>query len=322
MPDGSRRSMGNLLPEVQNPANPPGQPRIPEFSRWPGQGASRYPVHHHYSACDDGRPHGSCRLSCPPMSVCVPCPYYGWVYAAPIVIPGELIYGPIAYSRTIGLTVYSAPRVPRIVIINAKNPRAEEDEEIPAGVPGRGPGRDAPLNLGPDDEAENPADKKPAIPNPAWERKLEAMRRMIQTGDANFAQQRFADALRIYRSAADQLPGQAEPFARQGFAYVAIGNYEQAFQCFKRAVALDPLWPKSGFRLDRLYGEFAHAKEAHRNALRQAVEADPQNGALRFVLAVHLFFDDQREEAEKSFWSALRLSRGDLAHIQVFLPEP
>jgi Tfp pilus assembly protein PilF len=108
----------------------------------------------------------------------------------------------------------------------------------------------------------------------------------------------------------------AEACFHEAFALMALGRYSQAAKMLKRGLALDPTWPKSGFKLSDLYGENRLAKNAHVDALAKAANLDPLDGDLLFVVGVWLYFDGQLQRAAPFFQRAAQLADGP--HIEAF----
>lgn len=146
--------------------------------------------------------------------------------------------------------------------------------------------------------------------------------KFIGYGDALFAKQNYLAAAARYRTAAGVAADMAEPSLRNGFAQVALGNYETAAKSFRRGLSIRSDWSESPFRLRDLYGEGALAKTAHLEALAAAVEANPFDAELITVLAIELYFDGQRERAEMFFVRAAQLGANSDRLLAAFLPHP
>jgi len=143
--------------------------------------------------------------------------------------------------------------------------------------------------------------------------------KFIGFGDAHFADQRYVDALDRYRKAAQAAPQLADAYFRQGLVHAALGRYPSAMKAIRRGLALEPKWPRSGFRLEELYGDDDAAKDAHLEALAQAAEENPHDADLLFLVGVYLQFDGQAERATPFFQRAAQLAGPEASHIQAFL---
>ena len=60
--------------------------------------------------------------------------------------------------------------------------------------------------------------------------------RFIAFGDTNFGKQSYLSASERYKTAAQMAPDLAEAYLRQGFALVAMGQYESAAKAFRRGL--------------------------------------------------------------------------------------
>jgi Tfp pilus assembly protein PilF len=204
----------------------------------------------------------------------------------PVVVPADGMYGPDAVKRFLGRDQAEAARP---AATSPVRPHRADAEDKPPNQRGTG-GESVAL-----------------------------ARKFIGYGDANFAKQKFSDALQRYKTAEQTAPGVADGFFREGYALLAMGRYESAAKAWKRGLQLDPDWAASGFRIDQLYGENQTAKRAHIDALAKAADAAPGNGEMLFLLGVLLHFDGQEQRAMPFFRSALRLAGTDAAHVQAFL---
>jgi len=148
---------------------------------------------------------------------------------------------------------------------------------------------------------------------------LARARNFIGYGDARFAKQEYSDAVDRYRSASRSAPQLADAWFRQGFAFIALGRYESAANSFRRGLKLDPGWVQTKFRLSELYGPDEGAKNAHRDALAQAAENNPNDADLLFLLGVHLYCDGQKERAAPFFERAKELSGSHAEHLRPFM---
>jgi hypothetical protein len=146
--------------------------------------------------------------------------------------------------------------------------------------------------------------------------------KFIGFGDTNFGKQSYLSAVERYKTAAEMAPDLAEPYLRQGFAFVAMGQYESAVKAFRRGLKIRSDWSDSPFRLDQIYGDAQIAKTAHLENLAKAVEANPLDSELLVALGMQLFFDGQPERSEVFFARAAQLGGNDDKLLDDFLPRP
>lgn len=227
-----------------------------------------------------------------------PYGYYGPYYPGPVILPplflpAESMYGPLAMRRFMGLDTVPA-QAPPVIIANR------------------------PANNNPAPVVQGPVRPKVRITNAAM--KAQAGKFMA-FGDANFAKQNYNSALERYRTAAQTAPDVAEAYLRQGFALVAIGNYDSAARAMRRALLLQNDPAKFKLRLDNLYGENQMAKTAHLEALARAVENNELSADLLLLLGLQLYFDNQADRARPVFQRCEQLGGNDDGAIIGFLEE-
>ncbi len=191
--------------------------------------------------------------------------YFGPYVAPPIITSGEAQFGPQAVQRFMG--------------VNPGQQQAAQQAPVPR--PQAGVAEAAPPH------ADNRARLK------AW--------RLIDDGDAEFKQRRFAQALTRYRDAAAAARDLAAAQFRQGFALAAITRYSDAAKAFIRGLQLDPDWPDSDFKLDEIYGENKGLEKEHIDALQKALAGHPHDADVLFVLGIYLFFGDHPADAAPLF---------------------
>jgi tetratricopeptide (TPR) repeat protein len=143
---------------------------------------------------------------------------------------------------------------------------------------------------------------------------------LLTIGDDHFRKQHFDDAYQRYKDAAVAAPDLAEVYFRQGLALSALGRWEMAARALRRGLQFDSAWPRSTFRLDRLYGDNALAKTAHWETLAQAATERPHDTDLMFLLGVQLYFDGQRDRA-RAFFQQVQMMEPGATYVQPFLEE-
>ncbi len=146
--------------------------------------------------------------------------------------------------------------------------------------------------------------------------------KFVGYGDANFAKQSYLSAAERYRDAARIAPDLAEPYFRQGIAFVAMGNYESAARSIRRGLVIRSDWRHSPFRLDQMYNDDRITKTTHLENLAKAVEANPLDANRLMLLGMMLYFDGQAARSETFFSSAAQLGGNDDRLLDYFLPQP
>ncbi len=167
--------------------------------------------------------------------------------------------------------------------------------------------------------AEPPAKPKPRVTSAELKAKAG---KFIGFGDANFGKQKYLPAVERYKTAAQTAPDLAEPYLRQGYALVALGQFESATKAFRRGLKIRSDWSDSDFRLDQIYGPDRMAKTTHLENLAKAVEANPFDSDLLFALGMQLYFDGQRDRAGLFFVRAAQLGGNEDRLLNDFLPKP
>ena len=173
--------------------------------------------------------------------------------------------------------------------------------------------------------APQPSDDAPAVPRKPnatnAEQKARAGR-FIGFGDSQFEQQKYLAALGRYKTAMATAPDLPESYLRMAFARVAIGQYEEAAKAYRRGLAVQSNWRGSPLRLDDLYGPAPLSKNAHTERLARAVEQNPFDAELLFVLGLQLFFDGQRDRGQVFLTRAAQLGANETGLLNDFLPQP
>jgi hypothetical protein len=165
------------------------------------------------------------------------------------------------------------------------------------------------------------ADDKPRtrVTNAEWKARAG---KFIGYGDTNFGKQSYLSAVERYKTAAEMAPDLAEPYFRQGFGFVAMGQYASAAKAFRRGLRIRSDWSDSPFRLDHIYGDDQIAKTAHIENLAKAVEANPLDAELLLALGMQIFFNGEPGRAEVFFARAAELGGNEDKLLDGFLPRP
>ncbi len=217
-------------------------------------------------------------------------PYFDQSYFAypPIAAPAENLFGPLAVQRFMG--VDPVPRQPQAPVA-AQQQQQQQQPNFPNAAP-------------------NSSDSKARAR--AW--------RSIDSGDAEFKQKHFAQALTRYRDAQSAARDLADACFREGHALLAVGRYSDAYKTYRRGLVIDADWADSDFRLDQIYGDNKLTKSAHIDALVRAVAQHPHDPELLFLLGVYLYFDGQTARSAEFFQrAALVLGPANADHLTGFL---
>jgi tetratricopeptide (TPR) repeat protein len=223
-------------------------------------------------------------------------PYYldngfgalGPFIAPPIYVPAEKFgFGPMAVRQFMGLDPIQRPVINRVIVA-----RPAEAANV-----GNNAGR--------------------AVRASNAEARDRAMR-FVEFGDVQFESRQLAAAYERYQKATEAAPDLAEAYFRQGHTLVEMRRYEQAARVFRRGLDVQPDWPTSKFRLEKMYGNNRVASEAMLVTVTTRAAELPADVDLQFVAGVQHFFDGQFEKARPYFEGARR--RGEPArYVEGFL---
>ncbi len=219
---------------------------------------------------------------------------YPWVWSTPY-FPG-IYYPPVSvFGYDVGLPAQFDPN-PVVIPQNNVANNAAVNLPAPAPVPA-----DAQRTTNPEQRAR--------------------AGRFLGFGDAQFAKQKYLAAVGRYKTAIETAPDLADGYLRQGFAHVALGQYENAAKAFRRGLAVRDDWRGSPFRLEQLYVDAPISKTQHLENLAKAVEDNPFDADLLLVLGLELYFDDQQDRAGV-FLSRVAQFGGDEGLLKHFLEHP
>ena len=302
-PQGNaRRSMGNLGPK--QPAAKPRKPvAVPHqgYAHTPARGHFHYRPYpgHVYRQPYVISPYGSgygygYDYGYDPYRSEVYSPYrsyYGRPYLPPIYLPAETIYGPQAVKRFLGWGNENRPQADAGALIAGRADRAVVGDQDPPRQPKVRDGN---------------------------QQAIASARKYLDYGDTHFSTGRYRDAYMRYRKASVEAPQLAEGHFRQGWALMGMNRPDLAAKAIRRGLELDPGWPQSNFRIDKLYGANQAAKKAHFDAMAKAAKENPKDADPWFVLGVHLHFDGQPDRAARFFDHARQLTVGDDAPLAAF----
>ncbi len=150
----------------------------------------------------------------------------------------------------------------------------------------------------------------------------DALRRSVRyqaQGDEWFLKQNYLQAYGRYKQAVSATPLRAEPRFRMALALAATRNYASAVDEMKRAMRIDPTWPRTGVRLDELFGaDNILSKNAVLHKLASWVGEDIRDPDRLFLMGVLLHFNDNIDKSRIFFEAAFELSP-DRAYAKAFL---
>ncbi len=229
---------------------------------------------------------------------------YGGVWSpGPVFIPADALYGPGPILRMMGIAA-SASTVPTTTIVVAPNQPA-----APPVAPG---GAQAGAGQAPQTQP---------IVRASNRQSRDRAQQWITIGDNYFGKQRYNEAYQRYKDAGVMASDVADVFFREGFALAAMGRWDLAVQAMRRGLQFDAAWPRSNFQLDALYNGNKLAKTAQAETLARAAAAGPRDPNVLYLIAVQLYFDNQRERSKLFFERARDLDPAHAEHVQPFLEE-
>ncbi len=239
----------------------------------------------------------------------------GFVPAAPY--PGYYgYYGYRGYGY--GPPVVAVP-VPIPVVVGNVDPNVV-GAAAPAAVPAPKPPPGEFLVIAPQrngvPELPRPADVRPGpvvmfdpvatpvkVEAPDADPKKEAAR-LLKLGRASFAAGEYGRAAEHFERAATADPGDALAYFLHGQAKFAAGQFAEAAARIREGLARDLKWPDSKFDPVALYGDKPERFFVHRLALKKAVDDNPAQATLEFLLGYQLWFSGEKEAADKLFRAA------------------
>jgi tetratricopeptide (TPR) repeat protein len=204
------------------------------------------------------------------------------------IIPGYLLNNGLGYG-------YPPRYLPNYVLPQQQQPLPPKDN----GADPKPPAKEAP-------KAKDDIDQR------------SEMYRLLRAGNKAFASGQYEDALKAYEKSQAAAPMEAHPAFHAGQALVALGNYHKAFNEIQRGLRWQPHWPEAEFKPRALYGNRGSVYAKHLARLADAVEQNPNDDSLLFLLGYQLWFDGKRDQAEVLFKRAATLTL-DRTHIDRFL---
>ena len=243
----------------------------------------------------------------------------------PVIAPGAVGYGygPLPYAGYGGYGGYGGFGGPAAVGVGAAGVASTNPTgALVGGNVGPNPAildglRDeadrwrGPVNLG-------DAGPLPAADRPPTERELADSLKAQRLGDEAFQALDYHAAARRYREAAEEAPTRGEPVYRLAFARIATGDYPEAGEHLRRALALNPSLPTTGPSLAELWGDGnALARTEAVGRLAEYARADVRDPDRLFLLAavMHAGGDTRAREIFEAAW---RLT-GGRPHLRAYL---
>lgn len=227
-------------------------------------------------------------------------PIYSGGYApAPVFASADTLFGPGAVRRFMGVD----PPIGPVPGINApvlpQFPQLAGAQPVPLAPP-PAPGNNQPA--------------RPVVTGQARARAQEH----LNAGDQHFRGGRYHIALQRYKDATTSAPDSADGFMRQGWALLAMGQYDVAGRAIRKGLQLKPDWHTSAFRLQDIYSDGV-SKGAHRDALERAArdrDTDPQ---LSFLAGLFAWADRDMDRARSWLTKAKQHEIGDATYITTFM---
>jgi hypothetical protein len=142
---------------------------------------------------------------------------------------------------------------------------------------------------------------KAEVPDP--EPKKEAAR-LVKLARASFGAGDYGRAAEHFERAIAADPTEAAVYFWHAQAKFAAGQYAEAVARIREGLARDPRWPASDFDPAALYGDHPARFFVHLLALRKAVDENPNQATLEFLLGYELWFSGDKVEANKLFRAA------------------
>lgn len=230
-------------------------------------------------------------------------PYINGFALPPAIIPAEVMYGPAAVQRVMGI----APPLGTSVVNNTTYVNNAPNAAVNNNPPQAG-------GFGVNAGGVNPP-KLHIAPTNAEARARS--KRQLDIGDDWFRKQQYGEAWLAYKEAARAAPDVADPYFHQAAAAVAQRRYEAAVDALKYGLRISSTYVDGEFKYTKLYGDNRLAQTSHLEALAQAATDQPSSD-LYFLTGVMLFFDADPLRSAPFFAKAREVQAGETWHIDVF----
>lgn len=162
--------------------------------------------------------------------------------------------------------------------------------------------------------AKLPKPKGPAImPDPpkvpAFVNRADADR-IADEGRKAFTNGQYGRAVELFGRAAELSPNEPSNHWLVSQANFALGKYREAVEAIAAGMAIRADWSEARFVARDLYWKKPELFDDHIKALRQALEAFPNDATLLFLLGHELWFDGSKEEGKTFILKAKALGKG------------
>ncbi|MDQ8202484.1 hypothetical protein QEH54_05630 [Pelagicoccus sp. SDUM812003] len=126
----------------------------------------------------------------------------------------------------------------------------------------------------------------------------------ISQAYVSFAQNRYYDSIMHFKRAIIADPDNGLLYLARAQAYIAIGDYREAFDDLKKGMEIIPGWVDLRLSLSEIYSD-SDSFARHANELEEWVERYPRDFKAHFVLGYVYFFNQNYEEAKNELLYAL-----------------
>lgn len=237
----------------------------------------------------------------PPLTVVIPVRVI-----APALPPAEPERAAVIRDEDFPDKIVIRPRPPQPVQpVKREEPPLAEPPLRP--LPGQAAGEFRPIQ--PDDRArvqpERPA--APLLPDQPEKDPVAESARQVGLGKMAFAAKEYGRAERRFHRAAQVAPKEPLPHFLLAQARMAQGKYREATAAIHDGLRLFPDWPSIPYKVRDLYQEHPAEFDLHLKRLDEALRRHPDDPALLFLYAYHLWFDGRQAEARPLFQRAARL---------------
>lgn len=140
----------------------------------------------------------------------------------------------------------------------------------------------------------------------------------LRLGNHSFSEGKYANALRHFETASAAVPLEALPLFHMAEAYIATAQYPKAAMCVQKGLRWMPRWVTADFSPELLYADRVEDRKKHMKALEDFAKKNPHDDSILFLLAYQYWFNNQKEEAVKTFKRASTLAM-DTTLIDLFL---
>lgn len=141
----------------------------------------------------------------------------------------------------------------------------------------------------------------PLLAPPPENDRQQMARQEVEKGKQALAQAAPGRAAEHFRRATQLEPERAEAHLLLGQAEMSRGRYRDAVLALREGLRLKPDWPAADFRPIQLYGAHAADFRLDLEQLERAVQRNPDDPGLRFLLGYQWWFSGRRAEARIEF---------------------